>query len=35
MLANLCGLGFGLLSVAMMLPMSFPDKTAARTAAFF
>ena len=35
MLANVCGLVFGLLTVAMMLPMSFPDKTAALTAAFF
>jgi hypothetical protein len=35
MLANVCGLGFGLLTVAMMLPMSFPDKRAALIGAFF
>src|SRR3977135_3214396 len=35
MLANVCGLVFGLLMVAMMLPMSFPDKRAAVLAAFF
>ena len=35
MLANICGLGFGLVSVAMMLPMSFPDKMAALLGAFF
>jgi hypothetical protein len=35
MLANLCGLVFGLLTVAMMLPMSFPDKRAALLGAFF
>ena len=35
MLANLCGLIFGLLTVAMMLPMSFPDKRAALLGAFF
>jgi len=35
MLANLSGLVFGLLTVAMMLPMSFPDKRAALLGAFF
>ena len=35
MLANLSGLAFGLLTVAMMLPMSFPDKPAALLGAFF
>jgi hypothetical protein len=35
MLANLCGLVFGLLTVATMLPMSFPDKRAALLGAFF
>ena len=34
MLANVCGLVFGLVAVAMMWPMSFPDKTAALVAAF-
>ena len=34
MLANLCGLIFGLLTVGMMLPMSFPDKTTALLGAF-
>jgi hypothetical protein len=29
-----CGLAFGTLSAAMMLPMSFPDKRAAVTGAF-
>src|SRR5437763_3579602 len=29
------GLFFGLISVGMMLPMSFPDKTAALLGAFF
>lgn len=33
-LANLCGLAFGALSVLMMLPMSFPDKRAALISAF-
>jgi len=31
----LSGLIFGLVSVGMMLPMSFPDKTAALLGAFF
>jgi hypothetical protein len=35
MLGNLCGLVFGLLTVATMLPMSFPDKRAALLGAFF
>lgn len=35
MLANVCGLVFGLVTVAMMLPMSFPDKRAALLGAFF
>ncbi len=30
----LCGLAFGLLDVALMLPMSFPDKRAAIAGAF-
>ena len=34
MLANVCGVVFGLLAVAMMLPMSFPDKSVALSAAF-
>jgi len=33
-LGVLLGLGFGALSVAMMLPMSFPDKRTALVAAF-
>ena len=33
-LGVLCGLGFGAFAVAVMLPMSFPDKRAALTAAF-
>ena len=33
-LATLCGVTFGLISVATMLPLSFPDKRAALTAAF-
>lgn len=35
MLGILCGLVFGLLTVATMLPMSFPDKSAALLGAFF
>jgi hypothetical protein len=31
----LCGLIFGAIDVALMLPMSFPDKRAALLAAFF
>jgi hypothetical protein len=34
-LGVLCGLAFGILAVAMMLPMQFPDKTAALLGAFF
>lgn len=34
-LGVLCGLGFGLLDAALMLPMSFPDKRLAITGAFF
>jgi hypothetical protein len=34
-LANVCGGVFGALTVAMMLPMSFPDKRAALLGAFF
>lgn len=33
-LATLCGAAFGVIAVATMLPMSFPDKRAAVTAAF-
>jgi len=33
-LGILCGIGFGLLDAALMLPMSFPDKRVALTAAF-
>ena len=33
-LGALCGLVFGLLAVASMIPLSFPDKRAALTAAF-
>ena len=33
-LGALCGLIFGLLAVATMIPLSFPDKRAALTAAF-
>jgi hypothetical protein len=33
-LGILCGLAFGGLAVASMLPLSFPDKRAALTAAF-
>ena len=33
-LGALCGLAFGALAVAVMLPMSFPDKTAALLGAF-
>jgi hypothetical protein len=29
-----CGVGFGALAVAMMLPLQFPDKRAALTGAF-
>lgn len=33
-LGALCGAGFGLVSVATMMPLAFPDKRAALTAAF-
>ncbi len=33
-LGVICGLGFGLLDAALMLPMSFPDKRAAILGAF-
>jgi len=33
-IATLCGLCFGVVAVATMLPMSFPDKRAALSAAF-
>jgi len=33
-LGILCGIGFWLLDAALMLPMSFPDKRVALTAAF-
>jgi hypothetical protein len=33
-LATICGLAFGIIAAATMLPMSFPDKRAAITAAF-
>lgn len=35
LLALCCGLGFGLLAVLLMLPLSFPNKRIALTAAFF
>jgi hypothetical protein len=34
LLGTICGLVFGVIDVAVMLPMSFPDKKAAITAAF-
>ncbi len=34
MLGVICGLVFGVVDVGIMLPMSFPDKKAAITAAF-
>lgn len=33
-LGVICGLVFGAIDIGIMLPMSFPDKTAAITAAF-
>jgi hypothetical protein len=33
-LAIVCGVGFGILAVLLMLPMSFPDKRTALIAAF-
>lgn len=34
MLGVVCGLVFGIIDIGIMLPMSFPDKRAAITAAF-
>jgi hypothetical protein len=34
LLGTICGLVFGIVDVAIMLPMSFPDKKSAITAAF-
>jgi hypothetical protein len=34
MLGVVCGLAFGAIDICIMLPMSFPDKRAAITAAF-
>jgi hypothetical protein len=34
LLGIICGLAFGVVDIAIMLPMSFPDKKAAITAAF-
>ncbi len=34
LLGTICGLGFGAVAVAIMLPMSFPDKRAAILGAF-
>ena len=34
LLGAVCGIIFGLIAVATMLPMSFPDKTAALSGAF-
>jgi len=34
LLGTICGLVFGIADVGIMLPMSFPDKKAALTAAF-
>ena len=34
LLSLLCGLGFGAFAVALMLPMSFPDKRSALLGAF-
>jgi hypothetical protein len=34
MLGVICGLVFGAIDIGIMLPMSFPDKKAAITAAF-
>jgi len=34
LLGIICGLVFGAIDIAIMLPMSFPDKKAAMTAAF-
>lgn len=34
LLGMICGLAFGVIDVGIMMPMSFPDKKAAITAAF-
>jgi hypothetical protein len=34
LLGVICGLAFGVIDIAIMMPMSFPDKRAAITAAF-
>jgi hypothetical protein len=34
LLSLICGVGFGLVAVALMLPMQFPNKRVALTAAF-
>jgi len=34
LLGVICGLAFGVVDVGIMMPMSFPDKRAAITAAF-
>ncbi|MFL5328996.1 MAG: hypothetical protein ACJ8C4_08770 [Gemmataceae bacterium] len=34
LLGVICGIAFGAIAAGIMLPMSFPDKTAAITAAF-
>ena len=34
LLGVICGLGFGVIDIAIMMPMSFPDKRAAISAAF-
>src|SRR5436190_19995192 len=34
LLGVICGLAFGVIDIGIMLPMSFPDKKAAITAAF-
>ena len=34
LVGSVCGLVFGVIDIAIMLPMSFPDKRAATTAAF-
>jgi hypothetical protein len=34
LLGTICGVVFGLIDIALMIPLSFPDKTAAMTGAF-
>ena len=34
LLGTICGVVFGLIDIALMIPLSFPDKTAALTGAF-